>query len=404
MSGFQGSISYNSKAGAPAGFINVAGARNGTSIDSGHFVVLGNAIADPLNAAKLLSNREIPFNGFSLSMLQGLNTATVISSINFFTPNATSAPLVTWTQKGNGATDMTGNGGFFETWQPVNFGMTYPSGFAPGSTITMQRWAMSYALQNSGDDVPLGMPDAVLNFGYNINQTGGQLSNADGSWRLGFETNFLNNFGSNQLAFEFHLPEITTFNGTVSRVCSYYVSKQTAACAHELQVTSTTWKTPGAFSVGFATVDGDNITGGVMTVICGTSSGIGKFAFRNPTTGNLSWIQGNGNAISFNIQGLGDVLLTDSTGTTWLNANEDVPPAPANGTTVVGQVANGFAEQDLSAQLQVNSVTRGFLPPRMTTAQKNAIVAPAEGLVVYDLTLHKLSLRTVAAWETVTSV
>lgn len=27
-----------------------------------------------------------------------------------------------------------------------------------------------------------------------------------------------------------------------------------------------------------------------------------------------------------------------------------------------------------------------------------------EGLAVYDTTLHKLSVRTVAAWETVTSV
>ena len=39
-----------------------------------------------------------------------------------------------------------------------------------------------------------------------------------------------------------------------------------------------------------------------------------------------------------------------------------------------------------SAHLQVDSTTRGFLPPRMTTAQKNAIVLPAAGLVVYDTT------------------
>ncbi|GAI74369.1 unnamed protein product, partial [marine sediment metagenome] len=44
-----------------------------------------------------------------------------------------------------------------------------------------------------------------------------------------------------------------------------------------------------------------------------------------------------------------------------------------------------------------------LLLPVMTTAQKNAISAPAEGLMVYDVTLHKLCIRVAAAWETVTS-
>lgn len=36
-----------------------------------------------------------------------------------------------------------------------------------------------------------------------------------------------------------------------------------------------------------------------------------------------------------------------------------------------------------SAILNVQSTNKGFLPPRMTTAQMNAIVSPAEGLMVY---------------------
>jgi hypothetical protein len=42
-----------------------------------------------------------------------------------------------------------------------------------------------------------------------------------------------------------------------------------------------------------------------------------------------------------------------------------------------------------SAILQADSTTRGFLPPRMTTTQKNAIASPAAGLVVYDSTDNK---------------
>jgi hypothetical protein len=56
-----------------------------------------------------------------------------------------------------------------------------------------------------------------------------------------------------------------------------------------------------------------------------------------------------------------------------------------------------------SAQFQVTSTTKGFLPPRMTTTQKNAISSPAAGLVVYDTTLNKLCVYT-TAWETITSV
>jgi len=42
-----------------------------------------------------------------------------------------------------------------------------------------------------------------------------------------------------------------------------------------------------------------------------------------------------------------------------------------------------------SSKLTVTSTTQGFLPPRMTTTQKNAIASPASGLVVYDTTLNK---------------
>lgn len=40
-----------------------------------------------------------------------------------------------------------------------------------------------------------------------------------------------------------------------------------------------------------------------------------------------------------------------------------------------------------SAVFQIDSTTKGFIAPRMTTAQKNAIVTPVDGLTVYDTTL-----------------
>jgi hypothetical protein len=63
----------------------------------------------------------------------------------------------------------------------------------------------------------------------------------------------------------------------------------------------------------------------------------------------------------------------------------------------------GYDTVAASSMLQVNSTTKGFLPPRMTTAQKNAISSPANGLVVFDTTLNKLAVYT-TIWETVTSI
>lgn len=56
-----------------------------------------------------------------------------------------------------------------------------------------------------------------------------------------------------------------------------------------------------------------------------------------------------------------------------------------------------------SAILDVQSTTQGVLFPRMTTTQRDAI-ASAEGLVIYNLTTHKLNVYTGSAWEAVTSI
>jgi hypothetical protein len=54
-----------------------------------------------------------------------------------------------------------------------------------------------------------------------------------------------------------------------------------------------------------------------------------------------------------------------------------------------------------SSALTVESTTRGFLPPRMTTLQKNAIATPATGLIVYDTDLLSLFQYNGTAWVAV---
>lgn len=72
-------------------------------------------------------------------------------------------------------------------------------------------------------------------------------------------------------------------------------------------------------------------------------------------------------------------------------------------TTVLGALAMGGAAH-VSALATFISTTQGLLVPVMTATQRDAIGTPAEGLVLYDVTGHKLNVRAAAAWEVVTSV
>lgn len=63
----------------------------------------------------------------------------------------------------------------------------------------------------------------------------------------------------------------------------------------------------------------------------------------------------------------------------------------------------GAATKNASAKVQIDSTTQGFLPPRMTTVQRDAIASPVAGLVVYNTSTNKLNVFT-TVWETITSI
>ena len=48
-------------------------------------------------------------------------------------------------------------------------------------------------------------------------------------------------------------------------------------------------------------------------------------------------------------------------------------------------VGIGTTAPDSSAILEVDASNQGFLPPRLTTVQRNAIFSPAEGLMIYNI-------------------
>jgi hypothetical protein len=58
-----------------------------------------------------------------------------------------------------------------------------------------------------------------------------------------------------------------------------------------------------------------------------------------------------------------------------------------------------------SALVTINSTTKGFLPPRMTATQRNAIASPAEGLIVYQTdSVIGLYIYSSSTWRSLTMV
>jgi uncharacterized protein (TIGR02145 family) len=67
-------------------------------------------------------------------------------------------------------------------------------------------------------------------------------------------------------------------------------------------------------------------------------------------------------------------------------------------------INNDGTVPDPSAILDVKSTSLGFLPPRMTTAQRNAISSPSAGLVIYNTEEKTLNIFNGSNWSLLTPV
>ena len=74
--------------------------------------------------------------------------------------------------------------------------------------------------------------------------------------------------------------------------------------------------------------------------------------------------------------------------------------ADADSAAFIGGVAVGqSAAPDASAILEAESTTKGFLLPRMTTTQRNAISSPATGLMVYNTDTGGVEIYNGTRWQ-----
>lgn len=65
-----------------------------------------------------------------------------------------------------------------------------------------------------------------------------------------------------------------------------------------------------------------------------------------------------------------------------------------------GSVGIGTTSPATSAILDLTSTTQGFLPPRMTTAQRNAIAVPVPGMIIFNTSTQSLEIYT-SGWSSI---
>lgn len=115
------------------------------------------------------------------------------------------------------------------------------------------------------------------------------------------------------------------------------------------------------------------------------------------STNNSQWTY-NGSAY---------VTYTPPASTPWMlsGGTTDAGSNKSDAVYRTGSVGIGSTTTpNASAQLDVNSTTKGFLPPRMTSTERNAITSPADGLVIYNTTNNRLEIRSSAAWLTLVTL
>ena len=122
-----------------------------------------------------------------------------------------------------------------------------------------------------------------------------------------------------------------------------------------------------------------------------------RITLSNNTTINAGYVKGAKGDTG--VQGPAGLLPNGTTagntaywnGTQWVVNNSNIHN---NGASI----GIGTTTPNASAKLEIASTTQGFLPPRMTTAQRNAISSPSAGLTIYNSTVNCLQWWNGSYW------
>lgn len=379
MSIGQGNISLTSPPGGSGTGPVFVGARNGLSLDAGGYVVLGEDFGAAGDPAQLLNARYLPMYQkgmvleFDHDQFAGIYV-NVDAPIDFMSTEA----------------------GRWIVWTPSNYDDVY----TPGGRAS--RFLSGYDLYNGVNPDSLRPNVVGMFWGYNIDYNQGRIDTGEAAFRYATETFF--EIDSDYFM-EFHTPELTTDGGTIYRLDSTYVSRSTGAGFRTLIINEMSW---------FDTTHDPSGGQFYLDMSYTVSSDLARLIVRSQHTGNVSeiilgnWSDGNATIVfqdnNFNL---------DSNGTLGLNSPV-IFFNPSLYTVQAGQMVVSLtpgASPGGNALLDLQSTTKGFMVPRMTTTQRLAIDLTVEltgGLIVYDTTINKLYVTTGAAptigWEQIQSV
>lgn len=129
--------------------------------------------------------------------------------------------------------------------------------------------------------------------------------------------------------------------------------------------------------------------GGALTIVSGTST-VGIINNAGSKFYNVASLGGFG---SSRVELSSAMDLYDNNGVLGIRVNTAYTGIAQ--PSAIGQTTAPVSQ----ALLELVSTTRGFLPPRMTTAQRDAITTPPDGLLLYNSTSKTFQYRINSNWE-----
>ena len=159
----------------------------------------------------------------------------------------------------------------------------------------------------------------------------------------------------------------------------------------------------------FSNTTGDGNTATGLEALASNTTGSSNTAFG---FGALSLnVQGSDNTAIGNSANVGSDSLTNATAigfgaivntsNTIQLGNADVANVKTTGAITAGGkiIAGASSASSSSAVMEANSTTQGFLPPRLTTTQRDAIATPAAGLTIWNTTNTQLEVYDGSYWK-----
>ena len=141
-------------------------------------------------------------------------------------------------------------------------------------------------------------------------------------------------------------------------------------------------------------------SGAIPDATVGTLAASGTFAINYDSSGTPAMLLTDGSGLL--LQPPDEASnLTMVNGISALSGGGQAITMSSGETQLSGATAisiGGSSSINGAALLQLDSLDRGLLLPRMSTTQKNAITTPPDGLVVYDADTDELNVRAAGAW------